>query len=100
MNECEQLYLTSEIVSSTGVFVFNLLYLSAALIEERGDGPLRVLLEHLGGWPVLNNNWSDADFDLIDLAAKLRLYNNRILINQWVSSDDKDSSINVIQVCS
>ena len=47
---------------------------------------------------MLDADWPEADFDLIELLAKLRLYNNRILINQWVSADDKDSSINVIQV--
>jgi membrane metallo-endopeptidase-like protein 1 len=67
-------------------------------IEERGDVPLRDLLRDLGGWPVLDPNWDETAFDPTEVMAKLRLYNNRVLINQWVSSDDKNSGVNIIQV--
>lgn len=42
--------------------------------------------------------WSEENFNLIDLMVKLRFYNNKILVDQWVSADDKNSEVNVIQV--
>lgn len=45
------------------------------------------------------DHWNGENFDLIDLLAKLRLYNNKILIEQWVGTDDKNSEENVLQVC-
>ena len=71
---------------------------STAVIERRADGPLKDLLSWLGGWPVLDPDWDENNFDLTDVMAKLRLFNNRVLINQWVSSDDKNSDVNIIQV--
>ena len=71
---------------------------SPEIIEERGDAPLRVLLEKLGGWPVLDPNWNEEAFDWIELVGKLRLLNNRVLINQWVGADDRNSKVNIIQV--
>ena len=57
------------------------------------------LLEWLGGWPVLDENWDRNDlFNWIELVAKLRLLNNRVLINNWVSADDRNSDVNIIQV--
>lgn len=47
---------------------------------------------------MLDPAWDEDNFDVTDLMAKLRLYNNRVLINQWVSSDDKNSDVNIIQV--
>ena len=71
----------------------------AEAIEERGDAPLRRFLASIGGWPVVDATWSERDFDWLKLIATLRQYNNRVLINQWISSDDRNSSINIIQVC-
>jgi len=73
----------------------------AALIEERGVEPMMSLLEDLGGWPIIEtlpSRKSNSNFDLIELLAKLRLINNRVLVNVWVSSDDKNSSMNTIHV--
>ena len=72
--------------------------LSTALIEARGDKPLRDIIDALGGWPILDDDWSEDGFDLIDLIARLRLFNNRVLLNSWVSADDKNSEVNIIQV--
>jgi Peptidase family M13 len=55
-------------------------------------------LQTLGGWPVLDANWNASAFDLEVLLAKLRLYNNRVLINVWVGADDKNSDVNIIMV--
>lgn len=71
----------------------------SALIDSRGLNPAFTLLEEFGGWPVVNgSNWDETSFDLVKLLAKLRLYNNKILIEQWVGSDDKQSDTNIIQV--
>jgi hypothetical protein len=60
---------------------------------------MMALLEDLGGWPIINSRSSgETDFDLVTLLAKLRLINNRVLVNVWVSSDDKNSSINTVHV--
>ncbi|KAL3861161.1 hypothetical protein ACJMK2_007226, partial [Sinanodonta woodiana] len=69
------------------------------LIEQRGLEPVITLLDELGGWPVVGNGaWKEEEFDLIDLLVKLRLYNNKLLIDQWVGADDKNSDVNVIQL--
>lgn len=67
-------------------------------IEAQGDAPLRALLDTLGGWPVLDPSWDETNFDWIELMAKLKLLNNKVLINNWVGADDRDSSVNIIQV--
>ena len=70
-----------------------------ALIEERGLDPALRLIKVLGGWPVTSNEtWNDEEFDLIHLMYRLILYNNKILIEQWISADDKNSDVNIIQV--
>ena len=69
-----------------------------AMIEQRGDEPLKELLRSLGGWPVLDATWDVFSFDWVQLVIKLRILNNRVLINQWVSADDRNSSANIIHV--
>ena len=68
------------------------------MIETRGDEPLKELLRSLGGWPVLDATWDVFSFDWLQLVIKLRILNNRVLINQWVSADDRNSSANIIHV--
>ncbi|CAH1775260.1 unnamed protein product [Owenia fusiformis] len=75
--------------------------MNESYIEERSHKPAQDLIVELGGWPVLNVSWStwnESTFDWLSTVSKLRLYNNRVLLNQWVSSDDKNSSTNIIQV--
>lgn len=67
------------------------------ILENRGHQPLLDLLDHLGGWPILNKTWNAEDFDWLALMAKLRLYNNDILISEWVGPDIKNSDEFVIQ---
>lgn len=47
---------------------------------------------------MLNPNWDQSKFDWIEITAKLRLYNNDILISEWVGPDIKNSDEYVIQV--
>lgn len=57
-----------------------------------------MLLKQLGGWPVADRDWKEEEFDLIELLSKLRMFNNKILIDQWVGPDDKNSHVNIINV--
>lgn len=66
-------------------------------IEKRGIEPLLELLETLGGWPLLDKNWDEKNFDWLELVANLRRYNNDILIMEYVGADIHNSNLNVIQ---
>lgn len=69
-----------------------------AAIEQVGDNLMKEFLRALGGWPILDAIWDESKFNLIDILARLRLYNSRVLVRMWVSADDRNSSTNVIQV--
>lgn len=72
--------------------------MNAELLEKRNLEPLFKLLESLGGWPVLEGKkWNESTFDWLELAAKLRLYNNDVFLMQWVGPDIKNSVENIIQ---
>ena len=71
----------------------------AGQIRSTGDAPLRETLKLLGGWPVLDAGWSPPNFGVETLLGRLRGdYNQGVLIEQWVGPDDKNSSVNIIQV--
>lgn len=67
------------------------------ILAKRGYQPLLDLLDVYGGWPILNPAWQQTDFDWLELMAKLRLFNNDILISQWVGPDIRNSDEFVIQ---
>ncbi|XP_076179809.1 neprilysin-4 isoform X3 [Ptiloglossa arizonensis] len=67
------------------------------ILEQRMEQPLIQLLDELGGWPILRPNWDPEKFDWLLLVAQLRLYNNDILISEWVAPDIKNSEQYVIQ---
>ncbi|XP_047529639.1 neprilysin-4-like [Vanessa atalanta] len=67
------------------------------ILHARGHLPLLDLLDILGGWPILKANWNAEKFDWLELMAKLRLFNNDILISEWVGPDIKNSDEFVIQ---
>ncbi|XP_069703958.1 neprilysin-4-like [Periplaneta americana] len=67
------------------------------ILEQRSEQPLLNLLDELGGWPILRPDWDSSQFDWILLMAQLRLYNNDILISEWVGPDIKNSDEYVIQ---
>ena len=70
-----------------------------AEIETVGEEPLRLLLEQLGGWPVVSRQWREEEWNLEATIAILRgLYNAPILIDSWVAADDKNSSVHILQV--
>uniref|UniRef100_K1R8P8 Neprilysin n=1 Tax=Magallana gigas TaxID=29159 RepID=K1R8P8_MAGGI len=69
-------------------------------IDSRGIEPTFGLLKELGGWPVLGNNkggnWSESQYDLTTLLLDLLRYNNKPLINLYVYTDSKNSTIRII----
>ncbi|XP_072746309.1 neprilysin-4 isoform X3 [Anoplolepis gracilipes] len=67
------------------------------ILEQRMERPLIQLLDELGGWPILRPDWDPDEFDWLLLTAKLRLYNNDVLISEWVGPDIKNSEKYVIQ---
>ncbi|XP_045474405.1 neprilysin-1-like isoform X2 [Harmonia axyridis] len=68
-------------------------------IRKTGDTPLRIILQSLGGWPVTSSNWTNSKNGIEELLGKIRgVYNEGILIEQWVGPDDKNSSANIIQI--
>lgn len=71
--------------------------MNSDLLAKRGLEPLHDLLKYLGGWPVLDPNWNASQFNWLELAAKLRLYNNDVFLMQWVGPDIKNSQDNIIQ---
>ena len=54
---------------------------------------------NLGRWPVVDNKWSEDGYVLEDILGDMRgIYNAPILIDSWIGADDKNSSVNIIQV--
>lgn len=68
-----------------------------SILQKRGHRPLLDLLDHFGGWPILKENWDSSNFNWLEQMARLRLYNNDILISEWVGPDIKNSDEFVIQ---
>ncbi|XP_023311755.1 neprilysin-1-like [Anoplophora glabripennis] len=68
-------------------------------IRKIGDEPIREVLNNLGGWPVTQPNWTAPAFSTEVLLGQIRgQYNEGFLIEQWVGPDDKNSSVNIIQM--
>ncbi|CAH0555807.1 unnamed protein product [Brassicogethes aeneus] len=69
-------------------------------IRKIGDMPIRDVLDILGGWPVTKGpNWTPPDFSVEILLGRIRgIYNEGVLVEQWVGPDDKNSSVNIIQM--
>lgn len=67
-------------------------------IENIGYTPLHDTYKKFGRFPMIDPDWNETAFDTIDLMVALRLYNNKHLINSYVSADYKNSSNNILQV--
>lgn len=71
----------------------------AEQIRKIGDQPLRDILKTLGGWPVIEPNWKPPNISIEKLMGILRgEYSEPVLIELYVGADDKNSSINILQV--
>lgn len=71
----------------------------AEQIRRLGDQKLRDVLKTLGGWPVIEPNWKPPSVSIEYLMGTLRgEYSEPVLIELYVGADDKNSSINILQV--
>lgn len=69
-------------------------------IRKVGDQPLKDVVKLLGGWPVIETNWKPPNMSLELLMGTLRgEYSEPVLIELYVGADDKNSSMNILQVC-
>lgn len=60
---------------------------------------LRKSLKKLGGWPVIEKNWTVPSTSIEHLLGKLTgEYDEPGLVELYVGADDKNSSMNIIQV--
>lgn len=70
-----------------------------AEIRKIGDLPLKEILKSLGGWPVIEKNWKPPNVSIEKIMGRLRgEYSEPVLIELYVGADDKNSSINILQV--
>ncbi|XP_013793456.1 membrane metallo-endopeptidase-like 1, partial [Limulus polyphemus] len=68
-------------------------------IDAIGDRPLRDVLKKIEEWPVTNSKWEAPSWPIEELLGALRgNYNLGIVVEQWVGPDDKNSSMNIIQL--
>ncbi|KAI1296489.1 Neprilysin-2 [Halotydeus destructor] len=68
-------------------------------IRDLTDSPMRSIVNELGGWPVEEPSWISPSLRIEILLGRLRgNYNQGILLEQWVGPDDKNSSVNIIQI--
>ncbi|KAH8409250.1 hypothetical protein KR009_011232, partial [Drosophila setifemur] len=69
-------------------------------IRKIGSGRLKQVLKSFGGWPVIERNWHPpADLSVERLMGLLRLnYSEPVMIELYVGADDKNSSVNILQM--
>nr|XP_018908298.1 PREDICTED: neprilysin-2-like [Bemisia tabaci] len=68
-------------------------------IRKIGNAPVKRLLESLGGWPVTTSEWTPPPFAVEYLFGRLKAeFNEGVLVEQWVGPDDKNSSMNILQL--
>ncbi|GAB0091434.1 Neprilysin-1 [Sergentomyia squamirostris] len=68
-------------------------------IRRIGDAPLKDVIKSLGGWPVTEEKWTPPSFSMEYLFGKLRgEYSEPVLIELFVGADDKNSSVNILQL--
>lgn len=74
-------------------------FLNSEQIRKIGDQPLRDIIKTLGGWPVIEPNWKPPKISIENLMGRLRgEYSEPVLLEIYVGADDKNSSINILQV--
>jgi hypothetical protein len=70
------------------------------LIENRDTTPVANVLNAMGGWPVLDDNWSVPNWQWVDDIASSRAngYSVNYLLSFAVSTDNRVSTKRVIRV--
>ncbi len=71
-----------------------------AKIEEVSDTPLREVIQKLGGWPVVDAEWSEQLAPSIEKVIGLikRNFTIGVLVEEWIGPDDKNSKSNIVQI--
>lgn len=60
---------------------------------------MRDVIQLLGGWPVTDPNWKQPNISIENLLGILRgTYSEPVLVELYVGADDKNSSVNILQV--
>lgn len=69
-------------------------------IEESGLQPALTLLKRLGGWPVLENNWSEGDFSWKESVYRFRKegFSVDYFIDFSVTTDLKNTTVRIIDI--
>ncbi|XP_055597323.1 neprilysin-1-like isoform X2 [Uranotaenia lowii] len=68
-------------------------------IRKTGIKPLRQVLKTLGGWPVIEKQWIPPNTSVEHLLGLLRgVYSEPVLVELYVGADDKNSSVNILQI--
>ncbi len=69
-------------------------------IEEVSDIPLREVIQKLGGWPVVDAEWSEQSAPSIERVIGLikRNFTIGVLVEEWIGPDDKNSKSNIVQI--
>ncbi|KAI8795245.1 neprilysin-1, partial [Biomphalaria glabrata] len=63
-----------------------------------GLEPMKAFINDLGGWPVLRKEPRNQNYDVLSLLVKLFHQHTKIIIEQAVAPDDKNSEVNIIQL--
>lgn len=69
-------------------------------IDRKGSQPLINIIDKLGGWPVLHQNWSDTNWSLTGIHKLLNDLGiiDDMLIPLIITSNDKNNSRNILAV--
>lgn len=68
-------------------------------IELVNDKPFLDVLTSFGGWPIVDQGWKDDQFNTeVALARMYREFHTSVILHFTVSADDKNSSVNIIQM--
>ncbi|XP_014258696.1 neprilysin-1-like [Cimex lectularius] len=96
----EEPYNTEDIAATRKAKLFYKTCMDIKQIRAVGDKPLRQALNKLGGWPVVvGKDWRPPGTSIEHLLGTLRgIYNEGVLIEQWIGPDDKNSSVNIVQL--
>ncbi|KAK6176069.1 hypothetical protein SNE40_014425 [Patella caerulea] len=65
-------------------------------LRKRGQRDAEILLESLGGWPLLNNAWNSTGFNIEQQLIALRNRNYDIIITISTSPDDRKVTDHII----
>ncbi|XP_043348443.1 neprilysin isoform X1 [Dermochelys coriacea] len=76
--------------------------INESTIDSRGGKPLINILPHVSEWPVATDNWDStygANWTAETAIAQLNSqYGKKVLINFFVGTDDKNSTVHIIHI--